>query len=71
MVCPKCGVSDMTTTDTLPAFDEYIFRRRRCRACGHKFKTVELVIKDNDPLRYTFCEADLAKHYGRKRGSAK
>lgn len=71
MVCPKCGVSDMTTTDTLPTLDEFIFRRRKCRACDHRFKTVEVVIKDDDPLKYAFHEADLAKHYGRKRGSAK
>ena len=58
MVCPKCGGAKHTVYDTIPALDEFIFRKRKCLACGHRFKTAEVEIKDDDKaFKYAFNEA--------------
>lgn len=39
-MCPRCG-SDSAVYETREQPDGSVFRRRRCRACGAKFETVE------------------------------
>lgn len=56
MRCPKCGylapVRNNTTTD-----DNEVFRRRRCRHCGHTFYTIEFEVEDNDLLVKSWAES--------------
>lgn len=48
MRCPKCHSTDNKVVDTRIAKDETSIRRRReCLACGHRFTTVEEVLREN------------------------
>lgn len=43
MKCPKCGSMDTVLKDSRK--DGYYQRRKRaCKACGHKFKTIEYYV---------------------------
>ena len=46
MLCPECGSTESTVTDSRPrGVDKipYIYRRRRCLDCKYKFTTHEIV----------------------------
>lgn len=43
--CPKCQSARMDVIDTRPG-DECTVRRRKCRGCGHRFTTVEIIKAD-------------------------
>jgi transcriptional repressor NrdR len=44
MLCPSCGSEDTQVTETRVSEDGVeIRRRRRCLACGRRFKTVERI----------------------------
>jgi len=47
--CPECGYEETETWDIRahPTLNEAI-RRRKCKECGHRFKTVERVV--DEPL---------------------
>lgn len=63
MVCPKCGGSKHTVYDTLPAANEFIFRKRKCLDCGYRFKTAEVeMTDDNSTFKYAFNEAYYARY---------
>ena len=38
--CPKCG-ADSTVVDTRERLNSDIRRRRKCKKCGHTWRTVE------------------------------
>lgn len=40
MICPLCG-GQTAVVDSRPSEDD-ITRRRECRACGHRFTTIEI-----------------------------
>lgn len=47
MICPECGHSEVRTLDVRtyrdPQMDfHYVERKRRCPACEHKFRTIEV-----------------------------
>ena len=71
MICPNCGSQNIHVTETYPADPEHIFRRRKCKDCGERFKTAELIMADNDPLRYKLYKADLVRHPRRANGGAR
>ena len=41
MRCPVCSAATLRTYDSRPAGDDAVRRRRECRACGHRFVTLE------------------------------
>ena len=42
MKCPQCGHSKSFVKDSRPA-EEYIYRRRECFVCNHRFSTSEFI----------------------------
>lgn len=44
--CPSCGCPVSQVIATRPTILRKIWRRRECFHCGHKFSTVERVIRD-------------------------
>lgn len=48
MRCPKCTFSDSKVVDSRPGKNEASIRRRReCLKCGHRFSTVEEVLRED------------------------
>jgi transcriptional repressor NrdR len=48
MRCPKCNFHDSKVVDSRPGKNEASIRRRReCLKCGHRFSTVEEVLKED------------------------
>lgn len=50
MRCPACGAQDLKTHDTRQRYDEdgnfaYTVRIRRCKACDHRFRTIEIDVE--------------------------
>ena len=43
MVCPKCLASKAKVIDTREKKGNYKYRRYKCRACGERFSTMEVV----------------------------
>lgn len=43
MTCPNCGSHNAYVMDTLPGFGTEIYRRKMCRDCNSRFRTVEVV----------------------------
>ena len=46
MKCPKCECLDQKVPNTNTYEPEMNIRRRTCKACGHKFYTIEMIIDD-------------------------
>lgn len=61
MTCPECGEAKISVLETYSSDDEYVFRRRRCSSCDHRFLTVEMLIPDKK-IRYRYSVAYEAKH---------
>lgn len=48
MRCPKCNFHDSKVVDSRPGKNEASIRRRReCLKCGHRFSTVEEVLRED------------------------
>ena len=48
MRCPKCQSLDIKVLDTRTAKEGSSIRRRReCNACGHRFTTIEEILREN------------------------
>lgn len=48
MRCPKCTYNDSKVVDSRPGKNEASIRRRReCLKCGHRFSTVEEVLRED------------------------
>lgn len=43
MNCPSCGYSESNVTDSRPAINDTIRRRRICQECGYRFTTYERI----------------------------
>ena len=41
LVCRKCGCRHLLTIRTVPVSGDRVRRDKRCRNCGHTFKTTE------------------------------
>ena len=66
MICPKCKSQNIRVYDSFPSEDDYVFRRRKCKDCGEKFRTVELVMEGDSTLKYKFSDAIATRHYGNR-----
>lgn len=60
MRCTECGSTNLKTHDTRQRYDEegdfaYAVRVRRCKDCGHRFRTIEV---DLDRYLATFEEQE-------------
>ena len=50
MFCPQCNSSQDSVIDTRPR-EHYVYRRRKCITCNHRFTTIEIktnCIKDKE-----------------------
>jgi transcriptional repressor NrdR len=56
MKCPRCSSSKSHIYDVTPYADR-VWRRRQCLACGHRFTTIETIMKD----RLVFAESQTQK----------
>ena len=43
MKCPHCNSDKIGVIDTLGGATNTIYRRRKCKDCGGKFRTVEII----------------------------
>lgn len=44
LLCPKCQGQHLSVVDSRNRKDnEYVYRRRKCKDCGYRFPTVEIV----------------------------
>lgn len=43
MKCPKCNSDNIGVTETVPGAKRAIYRSRKCRDCGAKFRTIEVI----------------------------
>ena len=50
MFCPKCKSTQVLCTDSRPV-DGFVYRRRGCLACGHRFSTYEVPLAELEELR--------------------
>lgn len=48
MLCEQCGGADLRVTDTRDRDAHTCKRRRECRACGHRWATLEIPIDHLD-----------------------
>ena len=67
MRCPNCGSFNSYVVDTMHGSDNYIYRRRKCRICGTKFKTAELEIINDEALKQGYVDAYYSKTKNRFR----
>lgn len=49
--CPKCGSRNSHVVSTVQTPDTDIVRRRHCRACDHRWYTVQQAEQWLDPVR--------------------
>lgn len=49
MNCPKCG-KETVVWDISKAPDE-LYRKRKCKVCGHKFCTIEYEVENDENFR--------------------
>lgn len=61
MYCPLCGGKTGVCENVLNDKENEMYRRRKCKECGHKFYTLEFVVPDYNVLRDTY-NLYLSKH---------
>jgi transcriptional regulator NrdR family protein len=61
MSCPKCGGMNSLTTDSRPAGNTTIRRRRTCTACQTRWTTYEYSSGDIEALRLMATELNAAR----------
>ena len=61
MKCPKCGSEDIGVTCTIPGGKRSIYRERKCKECGEKFRTVEAVDNGSEAFATGFSRAQRKK----------
>jgi transcriptional regulator NrdR family protein len=61
MTCAKCGSNKIKVMETLPGCHNNIFRRRKCTECDTLFKTVEIVIDNNEEMLRGYRETPRVK----------
>ncbi len=75
MLCPKCSADDLKVLETRAGKVASTRRRRECLACGHRFSTIEEVLREDlavvkrDGRRESFDRTKLAM--GLRRAIAK
>ena len=57
MLCPKCDSNSVYVRDTMNAQDGKVYRRRYCRVCGTKFRTVEVLDDGSDIFKREYADA--------------
>lgn len=48
MKCPECNGCQVIKIDTRSMKDGRVYRRCRCKVCGHLFTTIECYIPDGE-----------------------
>ena len=48
MKCPKCGGKFSPVKNTTVTEENEVYRRRRCKSCGHTFYTIEFQVEENE-----------------------
>lgn len=48
MKCPKCGGKFSPVKNTTVTEENEVYRRRRCKSCGHTFYTIEFKVEENE-----------------------
>ncbi len=43
VICPKCKCDSNATIDTRLESDGFRFRKRECKRCGKRWKTIEII----------------------------
>lgn len=66
MICPKCNAKSSIVGSILNAGDNEVYRRRKCRECGHIFYSVEFEVDDNVAYRDYFNKADVKRREAKK-----
>ena len=66
MICPKCKSTQHKVNDSRPSRqlcteDNFIYRRRECLNCEHRWTTREVLILDVGSLKESLV-TELAKH---------
>lgn len=67
MVCPKCGCTEVVVFDTMPGFDNKIFRRRKCKNCGERLRTVETPDDGSAVFKKEYSDAMRVKNVWKRR----
>ena len=72
LVCPECNSAQLYVVDSRNNKEDYVARRRKCEACGHRFPTVEIPKDVYDDLirkrnRLRALETALIQHKKAKR----
>lgn len=50
MTCPKCN-GKVSVTDSVHAFANTEYRRKKCTECGHIFYTAEVEVENDDKFK--------------------
>lgn len=51
MRCTQCGGRTLVVDSRLPRGSSRVRRRRRCRVCGHRMTTYEVVVSEGSIIR--------------------
>ena len=62
MICPKCDSDKVYVRDTMNAQDGKVYRRRYCKVCGTKFRTVEVLDDGSDTFKNGYLDAVETKN---------
>ena len=65
MKCPKCNSDNIGVTDTLPGGKRAIYRSRKCKDCGAKFRTVEVIDNGSPEFDHGYRRAVSQKYLKR------
>lgn len=57
MICPYCSSTNIYVSDTAPGSDGKVYRRRHCRDCNARFRTVESCMDDTPVANQGYLEA--------------
>lgn len=61
MICPKCGSYNVGVIETSPCDNAKLFRRRKCKDCGNRFRTVEITDDGSKDFRKEYSAAMASK----------
>lgn len=58
MTCPNCSSYNVKVVDTMSSADGLsVYRRKKCRECGAKFRTVEVIDDGSEAFKNGYLEA--------------
>ena len=72
MTCPYCSSTNIYVSDTSQGLDGNVYRRRHCRDCNARFRTIESCMEDTATANEGYLEAvknksSVVKAYYEKR----